>query len=197
MGNVRETVRSPLGVVAVMATIAIVASGVLALTQDDHYGLPMPDPSGVAPALIDGEPVWVVDSETGLVVISAVSTHGAENVELAWCPSSRTFKDLTSGSEWDEYGRNIWGPAPRDLDVWTQSEIDGEVMWTKIESVGRSSGIHAGAPCSLTDGFASFVRYEVDRDWTSVLLGVSSLVLLLAIGGLLFRGSNRDAAPSR
>ncbi len=197
MGRVRESLRSPLGVVAVLAVISIVALAGLTLIEDDYYGLPIPGPSGIAPAFIGDEPVWVIDSETGLIVVSAQSTHRAEN-EMAWCPSARTIRDLTHGSVWDEYGRYIAGPAPRDLSVWTPSMVDGEVSWVENVPAGRSSAVPSGPPCSLTDGFQSFVRFEeIERDWSRSLLVASSLVFLIAIGGIVFGSANRDAAPSR
>jgi len=72
----------------------------------------------LAERLPDGSPIWVVHHRDGTVTaVSAVSTHVPFGIRqlVGWCATNRTFEDGMNGSQWDEFGHRLGGPAPTGL----------------------------------------------------------------------------------
>lgn len=86
--------------------------------------VPDPAPAAAAPVVLsDGTPVFAVRRHNGTAgVVSAISTHLGRFV--AWCPESRTFVDRPHDSFFDERGRWLTGPAPRDLPSADAIQVD-------------------------------------------------------------------------
>lgn len=142
-------------VAAAAVILVITATGAVALLGgsddaavtagmgDTPTVLEVPAVGDAAPQILaDGTPVWVVHHEDGEIsVVDASSAHrpfGARSL-IGWCAPSRRFQEGQHGSVYDERGHKQGGPAPRNLDTYKVTPIDGG---SAIE-VGQ---LTAGAP---------------------------------------------------
>jgi len=150
------------GPVIALAAVAVVFFVATAIYQENQPDPPLAvldiPPNGIAEAayLNDGSPVFVVQIDGTVRVVSAVSSHLEED-RIAWCPTSRTVDDLDHGSKWDTSGRYIAGPAPTDLSVYeieTDFDLRTVTVVKEIVPTGRSDRqTLSGPPCDLIGGY--------------------------------------------
>lgn len=121
--------------------------------------------------LEDGTPVFVARHDDGQVtVVQALSTHQLWGLDkmIGWCPSSRTFDDVQHGSQWNERGTYIGGPAPTGL-VTYDATVRGDAVHVgqhrapHPRSAGPGDREHVGPLCRwAADGNLDAPGYSDD-----------------------------------
>ena len=118
---------------AVLLSSLTVLAGVLRLTKPNVYyeeskkfkiGIPENFPVGVVKKLED-QRVYIFSENDGLHAISSVCTHLGCIVSV----SETGFSCPCHGSKYDQEGKVIAGPAPRNLPWWKISQsLDGTLI---------------------------------------------------------------------
>lgn len=104
---------------------------VVAGSGDDATTFAAPSAGEAVPdELADGTPVWVVGHDDGTVtIVDAASAHRPYGVAqlVGWCAAARGFVDPQYGSQYDEFGLAVAGPAPHGLRAATLEPVNGTV----------------------------------------------------------------------
>lgn len=125
IGRMRELGRRLLigiavAAVAVMAVgYAFIFGGIATPVRGDRATLDLPAEGDTAATILDdGRPVFIVnDPAVGVWVFDAQGRQptAALGVLVAWCPTTRTFADVTDGSAYAPNGELLSGPAEGGL----------------------------------------------------------------------------------
>lgn len=130
--------------------LVLVGIGVFAVLgqRAEPSRLEIPERGEVRPDyLADGTPVWVVGHEDGDVsVLSGFDTHRPSNVGklLWWCVSADGFENPEHGSQYDEYGRRLGGPAPTGLPAYSTALDGDQVVIGELQPAPPYDAPHAG-----------------------------------------------------
>jgi hypothetical protein len=118
----------------------VVAAAVVTTRDASPLVVEVAAAGSVEPTWVAGAPVWVVNEGGGVLVLSAVNPHPWHGMDelLGWCAPVNGFQAWWDLSRFDDQGRWLSGPAPRDLD--------------RYEVVDRSGGVAAIGNLMVAEG---------------------------------------------
>jgi hypothetical protein len=172
-------VLSLLGAAAVVGTFIVVTNHL----RPEPIVLPRPAAGDArADYLPDGTPVWVVGHGDGSAsMLAGFDTHRPFGIGklLWWCESAGALENPHHGSKWDEYGRRLGGPAPRDLASWTTQAVGSQVALGAQRTLGAAPD-PLGPPeserewCAGEAPDATFHTFDGWELWTSPTAAIAA-----------------------
>jgi hypothetical protein len=172
----KRRINTPVALALVALVLAIAAISISAFLQSSREAIPLSSvPPGISHHDIDSERIFLMRRGQRVIGFLGRSTH--LNELIVWCSDERVFLWPGHGELWDEQGRYVAGPQPRDLDRVPVTVKGGNVVvdaHNPQRSPGRSKGYISPSTQSqyrrfMREGLAasSFCSKRMPNSWTS------------------------------